>query len=109
MLEFRKFSNLGGEDLCEEIIDLIMACGGEIEFKKTTFKLDNGYLSGISLTTSTQGPQLQLYVIKNKRTPKHFRGSLHYLLVCFFRGLLASLDCSLSSSKSCDWNTEWRT
>ena len=67
MLEFRKFSNLGGEDLCEEIIDLIMACGGEIEFKKTTFKLDNGYLSGISLTTSTQGPQLQLYVIKNKR------------------------------------------
>ena len=65
MLEFRKFSNLGGENFYEEIVDLVMACGGEIKFKKATFELDDGYFNGISLTTSTHWPQL--YIIKNKR------------------------------------------
>lgn len=71
MLEFRKFSNLSGEDLYEEIVDLIMACGGEIKFKKTTFELDNGYFNGISLY-SIQVPRLQLHVIKNKRRIRSF-------------------------------------
>lgn len=70
MLEFRKFSNLGGEDLYEEIVDLVMACGGEIKFK-TTFELDDKYFNGISLV-SIRLPRLRLHTIENKRKIRTF-------------------------------------